>query len=393
MKIDWKKEIKLPRPSLSGLRSALSSLSLKRPSLKRPKALSAGPQIKLPRVVTDLYGDLRDRHLLPLVALLVVAIIAAPILLDKGGDSKTEAPAAVVPSTGNEAPASSFSVVPAARRLRSPSKRLGHRQPLDPFRIKKQKQKQEGGSKSGEGTSGGAATSSTGLGGSTIGTESTTPRSAEIKVTETAGDKELTIKESTSNGPTSSSPNSSTPPPSESSGSEAAAAPVSPGSSTESSAKPTEATEGQSEVVGYTVDLKTGDPEGELTEENEVAPMTKLPTAKNPLVVFVGLSQDNKRALFLMTSKVTAYYGAVHCVVDAQACQLVELKPGKAALFEYISGETEAKYKVVLEKIEPVVSSQGKTAGATVSERPAGAQPQKSSPRADALSAARRFSK
>jgi hypothetical protein len=389
MKIDWKKEIKLPRPSLSVKRP-----SVKKPSLKRPKALSAGPSIKLPRGVTDLYGDLRDRHLLPLVALLIVAIIAAPILLNKSSDSKAEAPAAVAPSTGNEAPASSFSVVPAARRLRSPAKRLAHRQPLDPFRIEKKKQKQ-GGSKSGEGTSGGATTSSTTLGGPTAGAEPTAPRSAEIKVTETpAGDKGLTIKESTSSTGTTSTPSN------ESSGSEASPTPVRPGTTSKGTSTPTEGSGGQTEVVGYTVDLKAGDPTGELVEENEVAPMTKLPTAKNPLIVFVGLSQDNKRALFLMTSKVTAYYGDVHCAVDKQACQLVELKPGKAALFEYASGEAEGRYKVVLEKIEPVFKAQAgvergveTTVRETTTEHPAEAKGESPKPRAYALSAARRFSK
>jgi hypothetical protein len=391
VKIDWKKEIKLPRPSLSWLR---------RSSLKRPKALSAGPSIKLPRPVADLYSDLRDRHLLPLVALLIVGIIAAPILLNKSSDDKTPPPVASAGVSATATSSSSFTVVPAARRLRSPGKRLAHRQPLDPFRVEQQKQKAHGGKSGAQESHTGTGGSSSGAGtttesvtpivpvesapieGATTPTEAQPPRHAEIKIKETpTGDKEVTIKESTSNS---------------GSGSEAGSS----GNASEGTSTTPESSGGQTAVVSYTVDLKTGDPEADLTESNEVAPMTKLPTAKNPLVVFVGLSQDNKSALFLMTSKVTAYYGAVHCVVDAQACQLVELKPGHAALFEYISGETEAKYKVVLEKIEPVVHSQGstepgagKTASGTVSERPAEAQPQQPSPRADALGAARRFSK
>jgi hypothetical protein len=383
VKIDWKKEIKLSRPSLSCLRRgpslSVKKPSLKGPSLKRPKALSAGPSIKLPRPVTDLYADLRDRHLLPLVALLIVAIIAAPILLNKSSDNKTPPPVAAAGVSGIATSSSSFTVVPAARRLRSPGKRLDHRQPLDPFRVETQKQKAHGSISGTQGSNSGTGGSSSGAGTTTesvtpvvpaesapvestgTATETQPPRPVEIKATgTTAGDKEVTSKESTS-AQTSTDP---------------------------------------AEVVGYTVDLKTGDPEGELTEMNEVAAMTKLPSAKNPLVVFVGLSQDNKSALFLMTSKVTAYYGAVHCVVDAQACQLVELKPGHAALFEYISGETEAKYKVALERIEPVVNSQGstesgagKTASGTVSERPAEAQPQQPSAGAHSIGTARRFSK
>ena len=369
MKINWKKEIKWP-------------------SLRRPKALSAGPSIKLPRVVTDLYADLRDRHLLPLVALLIVAIIGAPILLNKSSDKKQPPIAAVGGISGGEAPVSSFTVVPATRRLRSPEKRLGHRTALDPFRI--EKKKSNGGGAAGEA---GVGESPTAVGAPSGGGAELPPgRNAEIKVTESpTGDKELTIKESSSTTTT-----TTTPPPNEPSGSGSTTG--SPGSGSGSTTTTTEGTGGQSEVVGYTVDLKTGDPSGELTEENEVTPMTKLPTAKNPLVVFVGLSQDNKRALFLMTSNVTGYYGAVHCVVDAQACQMVELKVGHPALFEYTAGETEAEYKVVLEKIEPVVKSQSsiereKTIRETTGEPPAETQGGQPAARAYSIGAAHRFSK
>jgi hypothetical protein len=430
MKIDWKKEIKLPKPSLSGVKRFLSAdvkapslkkssskkstepvaaatpvaaqpvkasaSKSKRPSLKRPKSLSTGPQVKVPGPVADLYGDLRDRHLLPLVALLIAAIVVAPILLNKSGDSKAEAPAVAPLSTGNEASGSSFSVVPAARRLRSPEKRLAHRKPLDPFRMEEQKQKQqekEGGSKSSGGKEGGSNNSggggeptSTGTvttGTAPVTTESTPPRNAELKVTETPdGGKEVTIRESTS----------STPPASEPATGEAASTPGSTGAS--------EGATAGTEIVGYQIAIKAGDPTGELKEEGEIVPLTKLPTAKNPLVVFTGLSQDDKRALFLMTSKVTAYYGAVHCVVDKQACQMIELTPGKPATFEYFEGETAAKYKVVVEAIEPVTKAQAgsernveTTVRKTTTVHPAEAKSLSPTPRGYALSTAHRFSK
>ncbi len=429
--MDWRKEIKIPRPSLSGLRRLLNSgpeLSLKKPSIRRsskvegegggapstkgtsgkrrsikgpslgrPGVLSKGPEVKMPRLISDLYADLRERHLLPLVVLLIAAMIAAPLLLGNGGEDKKQANQSVTATgAGGQTGAQAFAVVPAASRLRSPEKRLGHRQPLDPFRTVKGKEGKTHGNSSTSGTTGTgeAASPTASSGGATPVTETQPPRSAEIKVTETAaGDKELTIKESTS----STSP-TTTPPASEVGGSETGSSGASSGTTSESSTTTTtEGSTGQS-VVGYTVDLKTGDPEGELTEENEVAPMTKLPSAKNPLVVYVGLSQDNKRALFLMTSKVTAYYGAVHCVVDAQACQMVELTPGKTALFEYVSGETEAKYKVVLEKIVPVSqgssqSSSEKTTRQNVWDRPAKTRGANPTPRGNALGMAHRFSK
>ena len=53
----------------------------KGPDLKMPDL----KDLKMPPVLVDLFYDLRDRRLLPLVALVVVAIVAAPFLL--GGES------------------------------------------------------------------------------------------------------------------------------------------------------------------------------------------------------------------------------------------------------------------------------------------------------------------
>jgi hypothetical protein len=309
VKIDWKKEVKL----------------------KRPKARGGLPSIKLPRPVTDLYADLRDRHLLPLVALLIVAIVAAPILLGSSGGKK-QPPVAVAPSSaGGETNDSSFTVVPAARGLASPAKRLGHRHALDPFRI-------DAGAAPETETSSGSTSSS--------GGETSSPESSSGEGSAGAS------SESTGSG---------------SGAAESTGAESSPATHPESTTTTTENVTVQHEVVGYTVDLEAGAP-GELTEQTEVEQMTKLPSAKNPVVLFVGLSQDDKRALFLMTSKVTAYYGSVKCAVDKQACQMVELKPGHSASFGYGYGENESRYKVVLKKIEPVVRSHEDAAQETVKE-------------------------
>ena len=50
------------------------------------KRLKAGPELKMPdlkmpQFLVDLYWDLRDRRLLPLVGLVLVAIVAVPFLL------------------------------------------------------------------------------------------------------------------------------------------------------------------------------------------------------------------------------------------------------------------------------------------------------------------------
>src|SRR6185503_11944169 len=104
-------------------------------------------------------------------------------------------------------------------------------------------------------------------------------------------------------------------------------------------------------VVGYAIDAEAGFVP-KTTEKTGIAPMTKLPNKKHPLVLFIGLSQNHKRALFLMTSNVTAYYGG-HCALDKQACQLVEVAPGKGIIFSAGYGNT--RYKLHLKRIVPVV--------------------------------------
>ena len=56
-------------------------------------------EVKVPQVVQDLYADLRDRKLLPIVGILLVAIVAVPILLSSSSGSTpnvTEAPPAEI---------------------------------------------------------------------------------------------------------------------------------------------------------------------------------------------------------------------------------------------------------------------------------------------------------
>lgn len=352
MKVDWKKEIKFSRPSGSWFRRIRAWFD-RGPSVKRPKGLAGSPSIKLPRLVTDLYADLRDRHLLPLVALLLVAIVAAPILLGNSSDKKQPA-IAVTGSSGGETSGAAFTVVPAARDLRSPAKRLGHRQALDPFRIDTKATEPESSEATGESEAGGSGSTET-------------PASG--------GDNEIAITESSSGGA----------PPVESASVESSPSATGESSSSSTTANVTV----QNEVVGYTLDIKAGVVPGQLSEKSEVETMTKLPSAKNPVVLFVGFSQGNKRALFLMTSKVTAYNGAVHCAVDKDACQMVELKPGHAAVFSYGLGEAESRFKIVLKKIEPVVKTSKaaatKTVETTTREHPA--------QRGSAVAQARSFSK
>jgi hypothetical protein len=90
--------------------------------------------LKPPAALNNVYYDLRDRRLLPLVALVVVAILATPFLL--GNDAKE--PDASLPPTAeledDAADAQAITVIEATPGLRDYRQRLDGRTPTDPFR-------------------------------------------------------------------------------------------------------------------------------------------------------------------------------------------------------------------------------------------------------------------
>ena len=105
------------------------------------KGLKKGPELKMPELkvppfLVDLYWDLRDRRLLPLVVLVVVAIVAVPFLLG-GGSEEADAAAGRRRCGGLESPAierAKLTVVEAKPGLRDYRKRLADRRPTDPFK-------------------------------------------------------------------------------------------------------------------------------------------------------------------------------------------------------------------------------------------------------------------
>ncbi len=100
--------------------------------------LKKGPELKLPEVkvpdfLLDLYYDLRERHLLPLVAILLVAIVALPIALSGGSSGSEPAESEAAAATpGAPLPSSKLIVAKAAPGLRDYRGRLAGA-PKDPF--------------------------------------------------------------------------------------------------------------------------------------------------------------------------------------------------------------------------------------------------------------------
>jgi hypothetical protein len=332
---------------------------MKLPRLSRESTPST-KGIQAPKVLRDLYADLRDRHLLPLVALLLVAIAAVPFLLGgKGGDDEKPVPAnpAIATAPTDQA---QFSVVPAARTLRAYGDRLGYRKPRDPFangdssleesagRTATKGSKAESGESAGEGgqaPEGGAPVEEgpTKTASAEFTTPSMTPPAESAVEAPAQPSVEAPVTTETPAETTHGGSN-------EGGGSDESGA--SPGSNDE---PPTSVT-----YVATGIDAKAGFL-GHVKAQEKIAPMTKLPNPKHPVVVYVGESNDKKGALFLMSSDVTAYYGKGRCALNGQVCQLLELKPGQSATFAY--GYGKSRYKLQLRGLVGLTRTENQSSG------------------------------
>ena len=292
------------------------------PELKKPNLKSI--DVKVPAVARDLYQDLRDRRLLPLVALILVAIVAVPILLSGSGSDSSSSPAApsmagLAPSPAATASSANLTVVKAAPGLREPSKRLSHLRAKDPFR-----QHYTNAPVTQEATPVETATAST-VTSETSTTEVVAEETVETPSGETGG----------------SSPGSS-------------------GNSGNGEGSP-----GKGDLVFYAfaVDVRIvrteTKPDGskessELPTRERVLPATSLPGGKQQVVTYMGISPKTRKPLFLVSTDVSAVFGDAKCVAGSDSCQLLELEEKLPETFTY--GANDVRYKLTVLKIEPVVT-------------------------------------
>jgi hypothetical protein len=275
------------------------------------------PDLKVPAVLADLYYDLRDRRLLPLVALVLVAIVATPFLLSQGAEEPEESipvPAAIqaLKESGGQRTAT-LTVVEANPGLRDYRKRLRGREPLDPFRTF--------GKPSLEGAQLGDGSEEGGGGGSSGSSAPVTSTSTTVKKT----------KES---------------------------------SKTTSTTKTTPGGTNGSHVVFYAfaIDVRIvmtvdGKQQAPIVRER-VLPQTPLPGEKTPVVTFMGPAREGSKptgkALLVVSDEVRSVEGDATCLSGDETCQLLEVEPGFPEVFTY--GEGEDRYAITVLKLGPVVT-------------------------------------
>jgi hypothetical protein len=271
------------------------------------------PEMKVPPILRDLYLDLRDRRLLPLLALVLVAIVAVPFLLAQS----PEGPARTAPRAGaalgaGSTQASSLTVAEATPGLRDYRRRLRHREPTNPFKQRY---------------------TAPVLKGAQLQSESETSKSSSSSTTEDEG--------------TSGSEPTPVPLPSDGSGGEE---PASPDDLTD---------DDRFRVYTFTINVQTSRTEedekgnvtmGEPTVRKDVRPMTPLPGEKAPVITYLGASVESGKAIFMISKDVTASFGEADCVSGTDSCELIEVEPGFPQIFEY--GPNKVRYKFNVLKID-----------------------------------------
>ena len=273
--------------------------------MKRPK----GPELKMsdlkvPQFAADVYYDLRDRRLLPLVALVVVAIVAVPFLL--GGDAEVQPS---TPEGAGQPPIATtearLTVVPATPELRDYRKRLRGRSSTNPFQQRY-----------------------TGL-----------PEEAQLKSVEV-----------TPSGSSAGSSSVESVPDTGASGAGAGATTSvpSPGNSGGSGADDDDLEDGR--LYGFRPDVRFGVAGSDQLKLYRELPLGSLLPGTKPVLLFVGVTQNGNRALFSVIPDMTQVRGGGDCVGGTSNCQLLSMQAGQAVTL--VTEQPGRSFRLKLEKIE-----------------------------------------
>jgi hypothetical protein len=238
--------------------------------------------MKAPGFISDLYSDLRNRKLVPLVVVLVLATIAVPVLLKNDVEAPPPAAAAAMPVEG---------VPPAAVLVSDPGLR-DYRERLDQLRSKDP----------------------------FAGPEPKAPDLSDAAVHDVSADSGGSTAVTVAGRGGSSSGTSSSP--------------ISPAStSTSSSTQTDDVSDSGSggshhpeivELYGR-IDVKVG-PAGDVERRKDVKLTTVLPSQSNPVLLFVGITEDARHATFIVSEDVVTVHGDGKCLPSPADCQILDLK-------------------------------------------------------------------
>ncbi|MGH2924746.1 MAG: hypothetical protein ACRDK1_02110 [Solirubrobacterales bacterium] len=284
--------------------------------------------VRAPRFLENLYRDMRDRRLLLPAAALLVAVIAVPLLL---GSSSSSTPVAASPPASGSASAGSATdpaVLAEQAGVTDYRKRLDSLQSKDPFTARGPAAPKPSSGGSGGSSSSSSSSSTTG---STLGSSVSADSTVSVSgATGSTGSSTTTVGSTTGSTSGSSNSNSNTAP------------------------KP--------RYYAFRVSVAVG-PAGNLSQRNSVKRLVFLPGDNRPLVAFVGVSEDTKRAVFSVSHDVSAVRGDGKCLPKRSTCTYLELKPGDKASLDY-APQHDRRFNLKLREIKVVQVAKPQAAGA-----------------------------
>ena len=264
--------------------------------------------------MSSLRRDLIERKMWMLVAVLVVAVAAVPLLLSQGGSANgatpTPAPPPPAPATATPtAVASTTTGTMAGRRASKATKVALARMSGNPFRT--------------------ATTSTTNASAATPPASSSPTSTATAPSASPTTTAMVTPSPSTSNGSGSGTPTATAVAPTPthtttwtSTPRTVSSAPV----STTASVTPLPATANPSWTI-YSVDVRYGKDVSVRLRAN-LARLAPLPSASNPQVMFLGVMTGGKQAVFALKAGV-GHTGPGLCRPDHTRCSAIVLKAGE----------------------------------------------------------------
>jgi len=240
---------------------------------------------KVQKFFNDVVYDLRGRRLLPVVILLLVALVAAPVLISRGfsdsAASSLQATAGTVPST----PETESAVVTYSPGIRNYKQRLNDLPSKDPF--------------------------------------------VQKVAPEAADSSQLNVTTAPATGSASTGSSSSTP--------TATGVPSRGGSSTGT----TTTTKTHHFTLYHAVaDVSFGDVTQPLLRHKKLKTYASLPNELAPVLIYLGSTLDQKRVLFAVTRQTDQLTGEGECAPDPTNCSLLALARGQHEDMVYVDGKT-----------------------------------------------------
>jgi hypothetical protein len=257
-------------------------------------------RVKMPKFMSDLVSDLRDRHLLLPAIALVIALIAVPVLLSSQSEPVAPPPASGLAASDDAAAQLESAVISETTGVRNYRKRLKLARSQNPFKqqfsepAKAAVSIQDSGAdaSSGDGSGGGVDTGQITASGSsdsgTSVTETTTTDRTTVNETDTTVDER----------------------------------PVKP----------------QVRFYAGRIDVAIGKL-GDVKDIDDARYLDFLPSDREPVVTFVSLDGNGDGAVFALSREIVNTTGDGTCSPKSiDGCELLTLKVGDERLLKYADG-------------------------------------------------------